>query len=90
MDKGTDPVDLINNFWFKPKTVVKPINESLLTEESQKVAQKHPRGWITRNTRCPCDSGRRFKNCCMETKQDRFKVLENYRQGVSVKLEEED
>lgn len=24
------------------------------------------KGWITRNSRCPCNSGKRFKNCCMK------------------------
>ena len=23
------------------------------------------KNWLTRNSRCPCDSGERFKNCCM-------------------------
>lgn len=23
------------------------------------------KGWITRNSKCPCGSGRKFKKCCM-------------------------
>ncbi len=50
----------------RPKQVINPINTNHLTPESARVALSHPRGWVTRNTPCPCGSGRRFKRCCME------------------------
>lgn len=43
--------------------VVKPVPLGLLSPAAQVLvaAQSRP---VTRNSRCPCGSGRRFKRCC--------------------------
>ncbi len=48
------------------QTVVKPIKFDNLSKSNQKLIRDSGKGWITRNSQCPCGSGRRFKLCCME------------------------
>lgn len=46
--------------------VVRPINLEKLSPRVRSMIQKAGVPWLTRNSRCPCGSGRRFKRCCME------------------------
>ncbi len=47
-------------------TIIKSVNLSALSEAAQKlVSSKHSRKDISRNSACPCGSGKRFKRCCM-------------------------
>lgn len=48
-------------------TVVKPIDLATLSPEVRAMVKAH-KSWVTRNSRCPCGSGKRFKKCCMEKK----------------------
>ena len=46
--------------------VVKSVDTSKLSPEVMGMVFNNVRkGFITRNSECPCDSHRRFKNCCM-------------------------
>lgn len=54
----------------KPKNIegmiVRQVNIFGLSEATQKlISEKHPRMWISRNSKCPCGSNKRFKRCCM-------------------------
>jgi len=49
-------------------TVIKPIPYEDLTLECQQLITEKGKGWITRNSTCPCGSGKRFKKCCLEFK----------------------
>ena len=51
-----------------PDQIIKAIDERTLSPKVQKLIRKDQRPYITRNSRCPCGSGKRFKNCCMEKK----------------------
>ncbi len=51
-------------------TVVKPIRFEYLSEANQKLVKESGKGWITRNSQCPCGSGKRFKSCCLEELRD--------------------
>jgi len=52
------------------KPVVKMIDIDALSEKCQNfLFETMERNWITRNSRCPCNSGHRFKNCHMEMKE---------------------
>lgn len=31
----------------------------------RRMVEQTGKGWVTRNSRCPCGSGKRFKRCCM-------------------------
>lgn len=44
---------------------IKPIEIKHLTEKAQHLLNSTGRVTITRNSRCPCGSGKRFKRCCM-------------------------
>ena len=48
-----------------PHEFLKPINLNNLSPQVRKMVEKTGRGYITRNSRCPCGSGKRFKKCCM-------------------------
>ena len=51
---------------------IKPIELSYLSDRVRALVLKDERAFISRNSRCPCGSGKRFKNCCMfkEVKRD--------------------
>lgn len=48
------------------ETFIKPININNLSEQVRKPLLKTGHAQITRNSRCPCGSGKRFKKCCMK------------------------
>ena len=45
--------------------VVKPVILEELSPRVRRMVERTGRGWVTRNSRCPCGSGRKFKRCCM-------------------------
>ena len=47
------------------QAVVKSVDTSQLDPVVMAMIMNTKRGWVTRNTKCPCGSFRRFKNCCM-------------------------
>ena len=53
------------------ETVTNPIDIKTLTPECAEFATRSiKRGhFLTRNSRCPCNSGKRFKSCCMELRR---------------------
>jgi uncharacterized protein YecA (UPF0149 family) len=44
---------------------IKPIDVANLSQKTRDLLAKTGTATISRNSRCPCGSGRRFKNCCM-------------------------
>jgi hypothetical protein len=46
-------------------TVVHPIPIENLSDRVRTQVVNTGKGWVTRNSRCPCGSGKRFKRCCM-------------------------
>ncbi len=52
------------------ETEIKPVDPDKLTSKSCEIIRNNSkRGWVTRNSECPCGSHRRFKNCCMKWKR---------------------
>lgn len=45
--------------------IVKPIDPKNLSKKVLEMVVATGKGYITRNSRCPCGSGKRFKRCCM-------------------------
>lgn len=48
------------------QTIFKTIKFDYLSESNQKLILERGKGWITKNSECPCSSGKKFKKCCME------------------------
>lgn len=44
---------------------IKTIDPANLSPAVLAMVEKTGRGWVTRNSKCPCGSGKRFKRCCM-------------------------
>jgi len=40
-------------------------DSSNLSDKAKEDLRKHGKAWIGPRDRCPCGSGKRFKNCCM-------------------------
>lgn len=51
------------------QTEVKAVDTSKLDPVVMAMVMNTKRGWVTRNSKCPCGSFRRFKNCCMTWKR---------------------
>jgi len=51
--------------YFVSGTIIKRIPLETLSPKVRSMILEG-KGWITRNSRCPCNSGKRFKNCCMK------------------------
>lgn len=49
---------------------IKLIDVNNLSPQVRDMLEKTGRAQITRNSRCPCGSGKRFKRCCM-TKENK-------------------
>ncbi len=47
--------------------LVRPVPFDELPASIQGIVTRTRLRWITRNSRCPCGSGKRFKRCCMTT-----------------------
>ncbi len=45
--------------------LVRPVPFDELPASIQGIVTRTRLRWITRNSRCPCGSGKRFKRCCM-------------------------
>jgi len=45
--------------------VIKPIDPARLSPRVRVLLQKTGRAQISRNSPCPCGSGKKFKKCCM-------------------------
>jgi len=45
-------------------TIIKPIDPKNLSRRTRAVLEKSGRAFVTRNSKCPCGSGKRFKRCC--------------------------
>ena len=52
---------------LKSGAIVCPVNMDRLTPWSRALVAASGRKWISRNSACPCGSGKRFKRCCLET-----------------------
>lgn len=53
--------------WVQPAgQIVRPIDLRTLTGSSRAIVEASGLPFVTRNTRCPCGSWRRFKRCCLE------------------------
>jgi len=50
---------------FDDGAVVKPIRLEFLSPRVRKMVAETGKGWVSRNSKCPCGSGKRFKACCM-------------------------
>ena len=52
---------------FQPAgQIVHPIDPRKLSRSSRAIVEASGLPYVTRNTRCPCGSWRRFKRCCLE------------------------
>ena len=47
------------------KQFIRPVDESALSNRVRNVLKREGRVTISRNSRCPCGSGKKFKKCCM-------------------------
>ncbi|MBN1253981.1 MAG: SEC-C domain-containing protein [Deltaproteobacteria bacterium] len=74
MDMRTGEIGPFKEFVERgvPRRFLRPIGQvynsiSLknLSPRVRKMVQETGRGCISRNSRCPCGSGKRFKSCCM-------------------------
>jgi len=50
---------------FDDNSIVKPIRLKFLSPRVRKMVTETGKGWVSRNSKCPCGSGKRFKECCM-------------------------
>jgi uncharacterized protein YecA (UPF0149 family) len=46
-------------------TIVKPIDPKTLPDRILFKIMGSRKHYVTRNSKCPCGSGKRFKRCCM-------------------------
>ncbi len=60
------------NFWKKHGRIIhsggpyiKPLDRKNLSAQTRAQMRKNHTATITRNSRCPCGSGKRFKRCCL-------------------------
>lgn len=57
--------DLIKKIPKKQRKLFAQIDTKNLTQRMKKLLEQAGKTVITRNSRCPCGSGKRFKRCCM-------------------------
>jgi hypothetical protein len=48
--------------------IIRPIPLERLSPRVAQLVLKARKPWITRNSSCPCGSGKRFKRCCLSAK----------------------
>lgn len=58
--------DKIKELSAEQQKLFKPIDIAQLSDKSRKLLLQTGKTYLSRNSRCPCGSGRRFKNCCYE------------------------
>ena len=51
-------------------TIIKPINLEKLKPKVKTMVENSKKNWISIKSRCLYDSNKRFKNCCMELKEE--------------------
>lgn len=51
--------------WNIKGTAVRPVDASRIPPEVAGLMRAQKREWVSRNSKCPCGSGKRFKRCCM-------------------------
>jgi uncharacterized protein YecA (UPF0149 family) len=54
--------------WKTHEPFIQPIDISNLSEKTRIMLEKNGIAKISKNTKCPCGSGRKFKRCCMTLK----------------------
>lgn len=59
------PERLIREFG-SDSTHIRPIDIDNLSSRAREVLERTGTVVITRNSRCPCGSGKRFKRCCLD------------------------
>lgn len=47
------------------RPIIIPVSGDSLSRETLKQLRENKKGFITKNTKCPCGSGKKFKRCCM-------------------------
>lgn len=47
------------------RPIIIPVSSDSLSRETLKQLRENKKGFITKNTTCPCGSGKKFKRCCM-------------------------
>ncbi len=70
MDTGTGYIAPASEFKKKLtrrdfERFIKPIDPANLSPKVRAMVEATGRGKISRNSRCPCGSWKRFKRCCM-------------------------
>ena len=50
---------------FDDDAATNPILFEFLSPRVRKMVTETGKGWVSRNSKCPCGSGKRFKACCM-------------------------
>ncbi len=64
------------NYWRRKRIVktihsgspyIKPLDRKNLSAQTRAMMRENHTATITRNSRCPCGSGNRFKKCCFTT-----------------------
>lgn len=52
---------------YRPRdaSLVKPVPLDTQRAEIRHIVKMSKKGYVTRNSPCPCGSGKRFKRCCM-------------------------
>lgn len=57
------------------RTFTQPIDPANLSRQNRQQLERTGRTQISRNSKCPCGSGKRFKRCCMQAASGVAKVL---------------
>jgi len=70
MDTRTGEIASLNGFKkrLSPAEIgqfIKPIELDNLSEKTRDLLTKTGKAQISRNSKCPCGSNKRFKRCCM-------------------------
>ena len=50
-------------------TIIRAVNPKTLSPRTVALCEGMGRNWISRNSKCPCGSGKRFKRCCMKAEK---------------------
>lgn len=65
MDTRTGEVGLLEKMGHVPAKFLKGVKQENLSERVRAQIERDGRTFISRNSKCPCGSGKRFKGCCM-------------------------
>ena len=65
--RGGDPHIIAHKFGIRKEKLIKIRDDLLAKAEGEKIAKADvPLGNIGRNEPCPCGSGKKYKNCCLD------------------------